>query len=90
VQAVVGFPPVEGLVASPDAFPPLDKGYKTEAQRIAQKNLATATTLFEQTGKLWEKTDAERGAVAAGEYDAPAMMGWSAGVYVACANYLAL
>ncbi len=83
--------------AYPTVWPPLvwmtiagfDRyGYHNEARRIANKYLATATALFEKTGKLWEKTDAERGAVAAGEYDAPPMMGWSAGVYVACAEYL--
>lgn len=83
--------------AYPTVWPPmvwmtvlgLDRyGYKTEARRIAQKYVTTAEALFGQTGKLWEKTDSERGAVIDAEYKAPPMMGWSAGVYVACQAYL--
>ena len=38
--------------------------------------------LFAKTGQLWEKTDAETGEVAGGEYDAAPMIGWTAGVYL--------
>ncbi len=63
-------------------------GYDEHARRHATKYLATATRLFEKTGQLWEKTDAETGEVAGGEYDAAPMMGWSAGVFVACHDFL--
>ena len=62
-------------------------GYKDDARRIAGKFLSLADALFAKTGKLWEKTDAERGAVASGEYDAPPMIGWSAGVYLALSDH---
>ena len=32
MQAVLGFPPVEGLVTNPDAFPPLDKTHHAPPQ----------------------------------------------------------
>jgi alpha,alpha-trehalase len=63
-------------------------GYHDDARRLAQKYVATTSTLFARTGRLWEKTDAETGAVAGGEYEAAAMMGWSAGVFVACEELL--
>jgi alpha,alpha-trehalase len=78
--------------AFPNAWPPMAwmlvaglrrYGYETDAQRIAGKYVATAIRLFEKTGQLWEKTDAETGVVAGGEYKAAPMMGWSAGVFVA-------
>jgi len=83
--------------AFPTVWPPLvwmtvaglhRYGYEGEARRISRKYVALADALFARTGKLWEKTDAERGIVASGEYSAPSMMGWSAGVYVALAEYL--
>ena len=38
---------------------------------------------FEKTGLLWEKYDALKGSVSVTrEYDTPAMMGWTAGVYL--------
>ena len=64
-------------------------GYETEARRVAAKYLAVADRLFAETGRLWEKTDAESGLVATGEYKAPPMIGWCAGVYVALHDYLA-
>lgn len=58
------------------------------ARRLARRYIAVCNTLFEETGQLWEKTDAETGRPAGGEYDAQPMLGWSAGVYLACADYL--
>lgn len=78
--------------AFPNVWPPLvfttveglrSYGFETHAKRIAEKFLATTESLFEKTGQLWEKTDAETGDVAGGEYDATPMMGWTAGVYTA-------
>ena len=63
-------------------------GYETEARRLAGKYVKTARSLFAKTGQLWEKTDAETGDVAGGEYDAAPMIGWTAGVYIALADYL--
>lgn len=83
--------------AYPNVWPPmvwmvvtgLDRyGYHADARRIAQKFVDTTDRLFARTGQLWEKTDAETGDVAGGEYDAAAMLGWSAGVYVGCNNLI--
>ncbi len=62
-------------------------GYESEAKRIAQKFVDTSLSLFAETGRLWEKTNAETGGLAAGEYAAAPMLGWSAGVFVAMAEY---
>ena len=37
---------------------------------------------FAQTGNLWEKYDGLTGKVANADYNAPKMMGWTAGVYM--------
>jgi alpha,alpha-trehalase len=63
-------------------------GYDAEAKRIALKYVNTAEKLFEKTGQLWEKTDAETGEVYNGEYMAAPMLGWSAGVFVDFCDYL--
>lgn len=64
-------------------------GYEKEARRIAQKYVDTTTRIFEQTGQLWEKVDSETGIISESEYNAAPMLGWSAAVYVAFAEYLA-
>jgi alpha,alpha-trehalase len=64
-------------------------GFHTDATRIARKYLATSDALFARTGQLWEKTDALTGDVARGEYQAAPMLGWSAGVYLACTEVTA-
>jgi len=78
--------------AFPNAWPPLTYvtveglrryGYEDAACRLAKKFVNTTRSLFEKTGQLWEKTDAETGEVAGGEYDAAAMLGWTAGTYCA-------
>ena len=83
--------------AYPNVWPPmvymtvtgLDRyGYAEDARRIARKFVETSDRLFEKTGQLWEKTDAETGDVAGGEYDAAPMIGWSAGVYLELTKYL--
>jgi len=84
--------------AFPNVWPPMvwivveglrRYGYEVEARRIAEKYIATTVRLFEKNGQLWEKTDAETGEVAGGEYTAAPMMGWSAGIFVALTDYLA-
>ncbi len=62
-------------------------GFSTDAKRIAHKFLDTTISLFEKTGQLWEKTDAENGEAASGEYDAAPMLGWTAGIFVALSEY---
>lgn len=68
----------------------LDKyGYKTEAKRIAEKYIRLVDKTFEETGNLWEKYNVVSGGLdVANEYKMPAMMGWSAGVYLAADDYL--
>ena len=58
-------------------------GLKEEAARIAGKYIDTARSVFDATGSLWEKYDAAKGAVSVTtEYETPAMLGWTAGVYL--------
>jgi alpha,alpha-trehalase len=60
-----------------------------EAERIAKKYVIATDALFEKTGKLWEKYNAENGELDhASEYGTPDMLGWTAGVYVVCKQYL--
>jgi alpha,alpha-trehalase len=63
-------------------------GYEKEAKRIALKYLEVNARLFEKNGKLFEKTDAETGKIANVEYGAAPLMDWTAGVFVALADYL--
>ena len=64
-------------------------GYKADAKRIAEKYVNTVNTVFEQTGHLWEKYNVTDGSInVINEYEMPAMMGWSAGVYMALCDYL--
>lgn len=81
----------------PNVWPPmvymtvvglLRYGFTQDAKRIAQKYVYTTVRLFEKTGQLWEKTNAETGNIAGGEYDAAPMLGWSAGVFLAMVDLL--
>jgi alpha,alpha-trehalase len=63
-------------------------GFTEEAARVANTFVRTTRKLFNETGQLWEKTDAETGKVAGGEYDAAAMIGWTAGVYLQAVKVL--
>jgi alpha,alpha-trehalase len=65
-------------------------GYKNDARRIAQKFIDINTRMFKKTGRLFEKTDAETGELSNAEYSSAPMMGWTAGVYTALAEYLGL
>lgn len=59
------------------------------AQRLAKKYLTLVEKVFDETGNLWEKYNVEDGSLnVSNEYEMPAMMGWSAGVYLAAENYL--
>lgn len=58
-------------------------GYREDALRIAEKYKSLVERVFEATGNLWEKYDVTTGEVSNNkEYKTPAMMGWTAGVYV--------
>lgn len=57
-------------------------GLYQDAERIKNKYIATVDRCFEKTGELWEKYDAKKGIVSVTpEYETPAMMGWTAGIY---------
>ncbi|MBQ4269113.1 MAG: alpha,alpha-trehalase [Clostridia bacterium] len=59
-------------------------GLTETAKRIAEKYLAATDKIFEKTGRLWEKYNAETGDLdVASEYGTPEMLGWTAGVYAA-------
>ena len=56
-----------------------------DALRIAKKYVEATDKLFAQTGKLWEKYNAENGELDYdSEYGTPDMLGWTAGVYIVC------
>ena len=57
-------------------------GYKEDAFRIAEKFKSTVECCYEATGHLWEKYNIVEGTVnVQNEYDMPAMLGWTFGVY---------
>ncbi len=59
-------------------------GLTADAERLAEKYCHSVEHLFTQTGDLWEKYDAVTGKPDhKSEYGTPAMLGWTAGVYVA-------
>ena len=68
----------------------LDKyGYREEAHRIANKYVTLVDKVFAETGNLWEKYNVVEGNInVSNEYKMPAMMGWSAGTYLAALEYL--
>lgn len=58
-------------------------GRREDARRIAEKYVALVEKCFAETGHLWEKYNVHDGSSnAVGEYGTPAMIGWSAGVYL--------
>ncbi len=57
-------------------------GYTEDAKRIARKFIGLVECCYEQTGHLWEKYNIVEGNIeAVNEYEMPAMMGWTFGVY---------
>lgn len=63
----------------------LNYGYIDDALRIAKKYTALVEKVFDETGNLWEKYNVIDGSINVNnEYEMPPMMGWSAGVYIAC------
>jgi alpha,alpha-trehalase len=66
-------------------------GALEDARRIAGKYVATVCRGFSETGDLWEKYNAQDGSSRSkGEAGctAPAMMGWTAGVFLDAAAFL--
>ena len=60
-------------------------GYEQEAARIEQKYTALIEKNFATYGKLFEKYNGVTGDIdAVSEYGTPEMLGWTAGVYLAC------
>ncbi len=57
-------------------------GFHGDAARIARKFVETTVRLFDKTGKLWEKVDAETGEPAQAEYGCAPLFDWTAGVFV--------
>ena len=57
-------------------------GYLAEASRVADTYCKLIEAAFDETGHLWEKYDGNTGKPAVSEYDAPPMLGWTAGVYL--------
>jgi alpha,alpha-trehalase len=57
-------------------------GLNEKANDIARRYINLIETNFEKTGNLWEKYDGNTGKVANQDYNAPTMMGWTAGVYL--------
>lgn len=68
----------------------LNAGMKDEALAIAKNYTQNVVRQFELTGDLWEKYNSLTGEVPQHntEYGTPAMMGWTAGIFVYCASLL--
>lgn len=60
----------------------LNYGLNDKAIDIAKCYINLIETSFNKTGNLWEKYDGNTGKVANQDYNAPTMMGWTAGVYL--------
>ena len=63
-------------------------GYEELAITVAKRYVALLDANFDQTGNLWEKYNGVTGQVVNAEYDAPPMMGWTAGIYLFFCNLL--
>lgn len=63
-------------------------GFHEDARRVSEKFLTVMLRFFREDGNLWEKYDATTGKAHHGEYKADPMLGWCAGISVACAEYL--
>lgn len=67
----------------------LNYGFEEDAKRLAKKYVSLVDHVFEQTGNLWEKYNVVEGSInVTNEYEMPAMLGWSAGVYLYCKELL--
>lgn len=83
--------------ATPNSWAPLNYiavaaadrlGLKDDAKRLVDKYLSATDKIFDKTGRLWEKYNAQTGDLeVSAEYDTPEMLGWSAGVYISFYKY---
>ncbi|MGN0174402.1 MAG: trehalase family glycosidase [Acutalibacteraceae bacterium] len=65
-------------------------GFKEAALRIADKYVSSIESIFAKTNNLWEKYNATDGSInVTNEYEMPDMLGWTAGVYLSCKEYIA-
>ena len=65
----------------------LKEGYDFLAEKVAETYIKLLDKSFEKTENLWEKYDGLTGKVANADYNAPKMMGRTAGVYMySCAE----
>ncbi len=81
----------------PNGWPPLfyivieglnNYGFTCEAKRISEKYLSVLIKNFKETGKLWEKYNITDGSINVNnEYEMPPMYGWTAGVFLHCAEF---
>jgi alpha,alpha-trehalase len=79
---------------SPNMWPPLvwvavsglrQIGEEARGRTLARKYVETVVRNFETTGQLWEKYNALTGQLGGSEeYAMPPMLGWTAGVFLAC------
>ncbi len=84
--------------AYPNAWAPLqyivifgldNYGYIDDALRISDKYVSAVNSIFNETNNLWEKYNAVDGSInVVNEYDMPDMLGWTAGVYLSCEEYI--
>jgi alpha,alpha-trehalase len=70
-------------------------GLTAQARRVAEKYVNLVTANFETTGCLWERYNVVSGGIdVPGDQQSqakmPAMLGWTAGVFVAACDYLGL
>lgn len=64
-------------------------GFKKEARRIAQKYVSSIVKIYQSSGNLWEKYNAELGNLEVNnEYEMPPFMGWTAGAFIYASDYL--
>ena len=63
-------------------------GYNDLAETIAKRYAKLLETNFSKTQNLWEKYDGNTAEVVSEEYDAPPMLGWTAGIYLFFAHIL--
>lgn len=56
-------------------------GLIQDAHRVAKKYMLDVNINFEKSGVIFEKYDGRNGNIGSNEYEAPEMLGWSAGVY---------
>ena len=75
----------------PNIWPPLqyiayiackNYGYDDLAKKVAETYIKLIDENFAKTGNLWEKYNGLNGTVANEDYNAPKMMGWTAGMYM--------